>query len=200
MSEKSVHAPEKSVHAPKIVCTWCACTSSQSFLSRNFINETSLDWCAWRSIAPNTVCLKSFWKGMQTVCTLHAKCIHKVCICRLGAQCTLLQLTFLGVQKVITNCMHKECTCSLAADIMQEKLAFTPGCAKSLLKVLSVEPATERTRPSQVLPGVAHLINKPNRLFRTEVHCHTSRALPAGIKPTTQRVASCCSTNSTNDP
>ncbi len=48
--------------------------------------------------------------------------------------------------------------------------------------------------------GDAQLIYSPTRLFRTEVHCHISRALPAGIEPTTQRVAGCCSTNSTNDP
>ncbi len=48
--------------------------------------------------------------------------------------------------------------------------------------------------------GDAQLIYEPTRLFRTEVHCHTSRALPAGIEPTTQRVLGWCSTNSTNDP
>ncbi len=35
---------------------------------------------------------------------------------------------------------------------------------------------------------------------KSEVHGHTSRALPAGIEPSTPRVAGCCSTNSTNDP
>jgi hypothetical protein len=37
-------------------------------------------------------------------------------------------------------------------------------------------------------------------VLRTEIHCHTSRFLPAGIKPATHHVAGCCYTNSTNVP
>jgi hypothetical protein len=48
--------------------------------------------------------------------------------------------------------------------------------------------------------GVAQLIYSPTRLFRTKVYRHTLRALPAGIEPTTQRVAGCCSTSSTSAP
>ncbi len=40
--------------------------------------------------------------------------------------------------------------------------------------------------------GVTQLIYQTTRLFRTELHSYTSRALPAGIEPTTQRVAGCC--------
>jgi hypothetical protein len=54
--------------------------------------------------------------------------------------------------------------------------------------------------PTKTKLGDAQLIYEPTRLFRTEVHGHTSRALPAGIEPTTQRVVGWCSTNSTNDP
>ena len=82
-------------------------------------------------MSAKNVCTKcAFADLMHTFCSLHSWVCKK------------------SLQNVCTKCAP--------ADIMHTVLADTPGCAKSLLKVLSVAPATERARQRPVLIRADH--------------------------------------------